>query len=197
MGNIIPTALDVRKARFLQPQVATVATAFDTKIKAYKQANQIPLKANVVASLTGIVNANKTLPALAKDKRIIFNVQDDSRGHLFVKYADKYEYLFTINGRNSPLNNFAIRINTDIKFIFVYNTNHVVKWSFQTYPHDQTIVNINKKFPRTFQCDVYNETPTIDLYLWVDNDEKGVITKQQPAVLANFVLDWTHCQTTH
>ncbi|EFA82614.1 hypothetical protein PPL_04306 [Heterostelium album PN500] len=197
MGNI-STKLDLRKANFsgdglkaigdgLAEQVNSIVTNGVDVNSATPKSSGILMLLSSVSSILGQI--------WPEGRRFYVDVKDDSTASLFLLLNGQYRLLFTVNGTNSAYNKFAIKLDsTELQFLVIFN-NQAVKWNYNTYQVSQSILRIDKsENDRGFYFDTYTQAGIgPDDYTYVDNDDRGFITKITSEPASNYTnLDWSY-----
>ncbi|KAF2073059.1 hypothetical protein CYY_005642 [Polysphondylium violaceum] len=184
MGAVQSTQLDLRKggntSAFNDPNILdSVKSQADEMVRNGADANAIGTKQVRGTGALIILNQVKNilgnvLPGPGAGKRFIVEIQDDSVGSLFVLINGVWQYMWMINGKDHPYNNFPIRVDTDIRFLFLVNSKAII-WTYKTYAQPQTILHINKTRKRGYYCSVYVQSPLgYDDYSYDENDDRIV-----------------------
>ncbi|KAF2073587.1 hypothetical protein CYY_005104 [Polysphondylium violaceum] len=190
MGAVQSTQLDLRQdpsSMINDPRILESAKAqADEAVRNGVDANKIGQKQLRGTGLLVVLNLLKNilgnaLPGPTPGRRLIIEVQDDSVGSLFVNINGVWKYMFMINGKDHQYNNFPIRVNTELQFLFLVN-DLAIRWNYKTYNFAQTIIHIDKSYKRGFYCSVYGQSILgYDDYTFHEDDDRIVKGGNYPA----------------
>ncbi|KAF2073058.1 hypothetical protein CYY_005641 [Polysphondylium violaceum] len=163
----------------------------------HKKEGKFPLQLQAAGARTLVAKIKDIVTvSIGAPKTVVFEVQDDSIGYLFVNINAIWVFMYRVVGKSHPYNGLPIRVNTNLQFLFLVNSK-VVRWSYRAYDFPKTLIIIDKEIPRGAMAQVYTQSILgVEHFKYKDNDliqsdGKFAITPISIEGDRKYIYDWT------